>query len=220
MVGFSIFATVFLLLIFIIFVSIRFALRWIYGKWISEDPGRRRRRIAILAMGALAIVVPYFSLKSLEFHALLSRVPEPLHVSKIEYRLEESWGIGLPGDNETGFVVYRMTGKSAEWARSQGEQLGAMLSGRSKIWDMTPVDDSRPDHPWHADGGDPAPHSNKANLVDYLDRYGFTIPLEEGRDAEFNDAIQHPGSFYSYGGGGSVTVIDPKRGKVYFAYAG
>ena len=64
------------------------------------------------------------------------------------------------------------------------------------------------------------PYSHKANLKDFLDKYGFSIPIEEGRDKEINYAIQQPNSFYSYGGGGTVTIIDPRRGKIYFAYAG
>ncbi|WP_394658122.1 hypothetical protein, partial [uncultured Novosphingobium sp.] len=62
------------------------------------------------------------------------------------------------------------------------------------------------------------PHG--ASLQEYLDKYGFSIPIEKGVDREFNDAIQKPGSFYKYERGGSVTVIDIARGKIYFAYAG
>ncbi|MGO4736552.1 hypothetical protein AB4099_08415 [Bosea sp. 2KB_26] len=46
------------------------------------------------------------------------------------------------------------------------------------------------------------------------------IPMEAGRDAEADRSIQEAGSFYCYGRGGSVTIVDPVRGKVYFAYAG
>ena len=66
---------------------------------------------------------------------MLARVPEPLEVASIEYRLEESWGLGfLPGDNQTGFAVCRLTDASTGWARSQGGRLGEMLPrGRRKM---------------------------------------------------------------------------------------
>ena len=50
--------------------------------------------------------------------------------------------------------------------------------------------------------------------------YGFGIPLNEVYAGEVNRAIRRPGSFYSYGRGGSVTIVDPVRGMVFFAYAG
>jgi hypothetical protein len=55
---------------------------------------------------------------------------------------------------------------------------------------------------------------------EYLGKYGFLIAIEEIRVAEVDQAIQTPGSFYKVGRGGSVTVVDPIRGKVYFFYAG
>lgn len=113
-----------------------------------------------------------------------------------------------------------MTGGSVEWARSRGQNLGAMLPGGSTVWRPTPVDDSGDLDRWHANDSASAPPDHAPNLKEYLDRYGFSIPIENGRDVEFNDAIRKPGSFYSYGRGGSVTVVDPQRGKMYVAYAG
>jgi hypothetical protein len=209
-----------LLLLALPVVGLYLLYRWLYARWVDAGGERRGKRVAIILAGALAISSPYLLFKAYELHVVLSRVPEPLHVSWIEYRLEKSWGIGMPGDNETGFVVYRMTGKSADWARSQGQHLGAMLPGGSMDWHPTPVDESGAHNRWHEYGSAPTLHSHKANLREYLDKYGFSIPLERGRDAEVNYSIQHPGSFYSYGRGGSVTIIDSKRGKIYFAYAG
>lgn len=212
MAGFAIYFFI-LLLPAIPIVAIYLLYRWLRTRWINADEGHRGERIAIVLAGALAVTSPYSLFKAYELHVVLARVPEPLHVSWIEYRLEEAWGIGLPGDNETGFVVYRMTAGSTDWARSKGRNLGSMLPGGSSNWRPTPVDDNSSRNRWHRNG-------DAANLKQYLGTYGFPIPLEDGRDIEFNDAVQHPGSFYSYGLGGSVTVVDPKRGKIYFAYAG
>lgn len=201
-------------------LAIYLACRWVYRTRINAGEERRGERIAIALAGALAMSSPYLLFKAGEVYFALSRLPQPLQISWIEYRLEQGWGLGLPGDNETGFVIYRMTSGSAEWARSQGQNLGAMLPGGSAVWHLTPVDESGADNPWHQYDSASSPRSHAANLKEYLDKYGFPIPVEDGRDIEFNDAIQNPGSFYSYGRGGSVTVVDPKRGKIYLAYAG
>jgi hypothetical protein len=54
----------------------------------------------------------------------------------------------------------------------------------------------------------------------FLGKFGFDIEVEDVLQNEVNKAVQSPGSFYSYGSGGSVTIVDPANGKVYFAYAG
>ncbi|PDT15541.1 hypothetical protein CO670_17365 [Rhizobium sp. J15] len=135
----------------------------------------------------------------------------------------------MPGDNETGFVVYRLTDESADWARKQGNRLGDMLGGAKEPWRQTPVDDSSDEratslwHPYDRDADMMAaglPLRHPPTIFEYLEKYGFTIPIEKGRDQEADQAIQSGGSFYSYGKGGSVTIVDPGRGKVYFAYAG
>jgi hypothetical protein len=197
-------------------------LKWLRARWNVTDRTRPIRRVAIVLAGALAISSPYLVFKTFELWLVLSRVPEPLHVAWIEYRLEESWGIGGPGDNETGFVIYRLTGSSAQWAREQGPQLGRALQAESwRRWQPTPVKDRAEDEQrWHTDGDYSVGRAHRASLNEYLQHYGFPVPLEKGIDREFNDAIRQPGSLYSYGLGGSVTVVDPKRGKVYFAYAG
>ncbi|MGH6806794.1 MAG: hypothetical protein ACREEJ_08110 [Ensifer adhaerens] len=198
--------------------------------WRKTQPDQVVRRRLIVALGLLAIASPFVANKIAERNHVLARVPEPLEVAEIEYRLEELFGVGfMPGDNETGFVVYRLTEESAAWAREQGSRLGEMLSAAEGTWRATPVDDSSDDAAvsrWHPYDDEPQvmaaepPGRHPPNLDEYLDKYGFAIPIEKGRDDEANRAIQSGGSFYSYGGGGSVTIVDPGRGKVYFAYAG
>ena len=209
-----------LLLLAIPVLGLYFLYRWLRARWVNAGKEHHGERIAIVLAGALAISSPYLALKAYEIRLVLSQVPEPLRVSWIEYRLEKSWGIGMPGDNETGFIVYRMTSGSADWARKQGQHLGATLPGGLAKWHPTPVDDSGAHNSWHQYDSTSEPRGHKANLVEYLDKYGFSIPIEKGRDAEMNYAIQNPGSLYSYQRGGGVTVIDPRRGKIYFAYAG
>lgn len=198
--------------------------------WRRTQPNQFVLRGLIIAFGLGAIALPCVAIKISERNFVLARVPKPLEVAEIEYRLEESWGVGfMPGDNETGFVVYRLTDDSADWARKQGSQLSDMLLGAKGTWRQTPVDDSSDQTAigqWHPYDRDPdmmaveRPKYHPPTIFEYLEKYGFTISIEQGRDHEANQSIQSSGSFYSYGEGGSVTIIDPGRGKVYFAYAG
>jgi hypothetical protein len=180
----------------------------------------------IVIAGLLLAGVPYILVQYYGHQLLLARVPAPLEVASVEYQLEESWGVGfMPSDNETGFVVYRLTNASAEWARKQGSRLPDILPGGATKWHPTPVENEG-DYKWHPYDHDRQMMSvNRAEqhpptIEEYLEKYGITIPFEKGRDAEADQSIQSDGSFYSYGRGGSVTIIDPIRGKVYFAYAG
>ncbi|MBY5475638.1 hypothetical protein HFO86_36535 [Rhizobium leguminosarum] len=207
----------------ILFLGLRRMLR-------RTRPNQRFLRTLIIALGLGAIALPYVAVQIGERNYVLARVPKPLEVAEIEYRLEESWGVGfMPGDNETGFVVYRLTDDSADWARKQGSQLGNMLEGAKAAWRETPVDDRSDETAisrWHHYDRDPdmmtveRPKRHPATIFEYLEKYGSTISIEQRRDDEANQSIQSSGSFYSFGEGGSVTIIDPGRGKVYFAYAG
>lgn len=191
--------------------------RRLHDRW---DEWSWSKRLGFFGAGVVVIASPFLVFKVTELRFVLARVPEPLHVSWIEYRLEESWGIGLPGDNETGFVIYRLTNRSADWARSKGPRLREFLSGGPDHWHPTPVDDGAADGRWHPYDDDSKVPPHRANIREYLDKYGFSIPVEKDRAGEADWAIQRPGSFYSYGRSGSITIVDPQHGKVYFAYAG
>ena len=192
--------------------------------WRNTKPGQTAARGVIVALGLGIIASCYVGLKIHERNFVLARVPAPLDVAEIEYRQEELWGLGfMPGDNETGLVIYRLTDKSAEWARSKGNQLPDALAGEQKTWAQTPVTDN--DEKWGFDENydlttgrtrDRSP----PDILGFLGKYGFDIEVEDALQSEVNKAVQTPGSFYSYGPGGSVTIVDQANGKVYFAYAG
>jgi len=177
------------------------------------------RRAAILLAALLVCSWPYLAFKGVELRRVIGHVPAPLHISWIDYRLEEHWGIGLPGDNEVGFIAYRLTGGSARWARGKGARLAEFLPGGAQSWRSTPVDAVKEGDRWHPYEQDGGVRRHPATISEYLGRYGYSIPIETGRDAGADLAISTPGSFYSYSGD-SVTIVDPERGKLYFAYAG
>lgn len=104
--------------------------RGLRGIWRRTRPDQVGLRRLIVAFGLAVVASPFLVNKIGERYYVLSRVPEPLDVAEIEYRLEELFGVGfMPGDNETGFVVYRLTEDSADWARKQGNRLGELLPG-------------------------------------------------------------------------------------------
>lgn len=196
-------------------LGVRWQLRRIVEHWPHRGWGWR---LAEIAWAALFTASPYLAFKGLELRYVLARVPDPLNAVWIEYRLERSWGIGLPGDNETGFVVYRLTGGSSEWSRRMGARLGHALEGPGR-WEPTPVRADDESGRWNRYGKS-ATDSHRPDFRNYLNQWGYEIPVDRGRLDEANRVVRNPGSFYRYGRGGSITVIDPKQGKVYFAYAG
>lgn len=205
-------------------VAVPFWLVWrLMRPWVRAKPNSWRAKAVAtsLSVSAASVTIsPYIAFKIWDRRATLARVPAPLEVAEVEYRLERAGGIG-PGGKETGFVAYRLTAASTRWARSHGGAIGRFLSG-GQNWQATPIIAKR-GHPWHPYDGDGSmgpigPHAT--NISEYLDQYGFSIPVDKARAAEFDRAIQAPGSYYQYGRGGSVTIIDPAQGKVYFAYAG
>ena len=105
-----------------------------------------------------------------------------------------------------------------------------MAIGRSLAdgegWQATPIvvaEGNRWYSSWHSHGRghserDDAPHAS--NVREYIGRYGYDIPIDARRVEEVDRVIQSPGSYYRYGKGGSVTIVSPAKGKVYFFYAG
>lgn len=214
-----------LVILFVLFCLIGFTLLGLVWLFRRLDNGWSNwswtKRLCIVGAGAVVIACPYLTFKVWELNFILARVPDPLHASWIEYRVETASGIGMPGDNETGFVVYRLTRDSARWARTRAARLEELLPGGSRNWQPTPVADwSDGGSRWHPYDDDHPTPAHAPDIKEFLGKYGFEISIEPARADEFNRAIQASGSFYSYGPGGSVTIVDPRRGKVYFAYAG
>ncbi|EJZ17322.1 hypothetical protein RCCGEPOP_31349 [Rhizobium sp. Pop5] len=211
--GLAICALLFIAAIAAFFLGLRRMLRR-----TRPDQSVLRGLIIVFGLGVLAS--PFIAMEIAEQIDVLAHVPKPLEFSEIEYRLEES--------RKTGFFVYRLTDESADWARKQGSQLGEKLLGAKGTWRETPVDDSSDEkatYQWHPYDRYPdlmsvdRPKYHPPTIIEYLEKYGFLITIEDGRDREADQSIRSSGSFYSYGDGGSVTIVDPGRGKVYFAYA-
>jgi hypothetical protein len=211
------------------FIALGFLLLIVFGlwklfrfsivTWQSDSPNRwiKRSGVAVVAFGLVASPVAiYFSFEAAQTRSL---VPSPLQAVKIEFEAEENWGFG-PGGNETGFVVYKLKNNSTQWLRSKGKTVGASLPGGNEVWLPTPIVASEINEPWFVIDSAEDTISEVPSIANYLNRYGFSISIDPQQKDELNQSLRKAGCLYSYGRGGSVTVIDPNRGRVYFAYSG
>lgn len=187
--------------------------------------GDTRNSLLALAFAVALIATPFCAWKAFRAvaaaNAKTQRVPNPLTVESTEYAVEQSSGFGMPGDNETGFVVYKLTPESVDWL-GHASLPSALSIKLGDDWRSTPVDAARGKHPWHPyDGagmGYDKPH--KTGVAEYLDQWGYDALIDSGWLKRADRLINSPGSFYRYDRGGSVTLLDPQHGRVYFFYAG
>lgn len=207
--------TFFLLIIFAVLL-IPATMRELDKAWKATPAGGHLRRTGIVFAAALSVCSPYIIWKAHQITLIFAPVPKPLHALWIEYSVEKSGG---PGDNETGFVVYRLTSGSADWAKSQGAALDVALDAKDGIWTSTPVDDMFLESGKCDDDDDRNKPLCQANFGKYLNRRGYGVPVDKNWLARANHVARTPGSFYRYGRSGQLTIVDASAGKVYFAYA-
>jgi hypothetical protein len=186
-----------------------------------------RKFLRKLALGCVAaivvlIAIPYGLIKFAEHQNRMAHVPADLGVTKILYRNEENWGsalMPLPGDNETGILMYDLPDAIAGKIGAEGvsffnrpENIDRRVGYQRthSEWHETPIVDG--------DGGWSVGKFRR-KISRYLDQYGFGIAVERSVEAMVDDAISTPGNFYSHGRTGLVIVI-PKLKRAIFAYAG
>lgn len=146
------------------------------------------------------------ALRSIETRHWLLKLPPQLRVEKILYTETKSWGFG-PGGNETGVVLY---------------ELPSHLSGKNPSvlapqlrWEKTPLQGHRE---WFE--GEGASRTEAGPLLyNYLNQYGFGIPLKTEAAREIDRAVSAPGSWYAYTRNG-VILLMPLINRVAFVYAG
>jgi hypothetical protein len=185
--------------------------------WRRAGSERPWWRLAVVLIGLGIVASPYLTWKTYHYRFTLNRLPDRLDVASIEFQEEEAWGIGGPGDNETGFIAYRLAPKNADWARSRGAALASSLPGGSTEWLQTPIVCVDRTCPWK---NEVAKQTDVPSLAGYLGRYGFDIRVDRKWHDKVNRAIRAPGSVYRYTRAGGVTLVVPADGMAYFAYAG
>ena len=147
------------------------------------------RRLQWIIVIAVVIGVPLSGYYLLGYFWRLGFVPQAMGAWSVLYASEKSWGIGLPADNETGIIVYKMPEAIAVQLEKDGltylEHLPAQAHGnwrgRYETWLPTPVA-SDPKWAWPRSQAGMQGDWSSPGIGDYLFRYGFVIPLD--RDIE------------------------------------
>lgn len=150
-----------------------------------------------------------------QFH--LSFLPDGMWVWKQLYAKEEAWGIGLPGDNETGLIIFELPNRTSKKVMKNGiDYLKTLKPGKkcSDEWQETP----KLSNPYWFNREDQ--HDNTPNIEHYLFRYGFYIPLDAKVIDQINQTIATPGSYVSYCRGGGAVLVMPKINRIALAYSG
>jgi hypothetical protein len=155
---------------------------------------------------------------------LVDLVPADLEVISVIYDKQKDWGtplLRLPGDNETGLIVFGLPDPVAEKIMTDGvayfnrpANVARRFGGQTTYmeWQETPL---VPSAKWTASDQQPS----RINIEDYLNKYGFGIEIDKGIEVMVNESLSTPGNYYSYGRYGLVIVI-PKARRVVYTYAG
>lgn len=175
---------------------------------------------ALIALVVTIVAVSKIAWKHYELRHALQALPAVLEVSEMVYAKEENWGIGLPGDNETGVRVFPLKAEVAQrieedgpcrpQSRNDDAQESRAQRRQYADWQPTPM----PAQTTNGEGELVA-----LRLDTYLDRYGFGIPVDPDIEGRVNAIIESPGSCYTRLGTGTL-LISPRERLVVFMYAG
>ncbi len=166
----------------------------------------------------ISIVIALFALY--EFYAYqfhLDFLPDGMWIWKQLYAKEKAWGIGMPGDNETGLIMFELPNSASEKTMKDGiDYLKTLKPGKtcSDDWQETPYLTQKD---WF---GEQKQDSDIPNVENYLNRYGFGIPFNRRIINEINQSIAMPGSYISYCRGGGAVIVMPKINRIALAYSG
>ncbi len=172
---------------------------------------------------ALTVAMPWLGCQLYIRSHHLSFVPEALNVSNVLYVSDQSWGFG-PGGNETGLLVFQLPASVAAQLKAHGIDYLEKLPrntregwhGRYTDWHETPlmIDDD-----WGSASYEGRKYWTSPGIGDYLNKYGFPIPLEKTWEDMINRALFTPGSYYAYGRIGLIIIV-PDELRVIYAYNG
>lgn len=170
----------------------------------------------LLALILAIVLVSKLAWKHYELRHALQALPAMLEVSEMSYAAEESWGIGLPGDNETGVRVFPLKAAVAQrieddgpcrpQSRDENVQESSAQRKQYADWQPTPM-------PAQARNGEG--QLVPLRLDTYLDRYGFGIAVDPDIERRVNAIIQSPGSCYVRLRTGTLVISPHERLVIY-----
>lgn len=184
---------------------------------------RRSPWLGCFGILVILLLAGFVTFKVYERGLEMKRIPRLLTVTGKIYEAEKAWGFG-PGGNETGVSVYRLGDADAQRLTSIDATLLNDASIRAAVgragrdygeWRRTPIARRR----WGKSNFSEE-SQQPLRISEYLNHYGFGIPLDPAAEEMIDRTISAPGAFYAYGRGGSLIVIAPSVRRVIFAYAG
>lgn len=179
-----------------------------------------RRLITTAIILGLAVVGWMVVGGAISWNRYMQLLPSQLHVTSISYKHEECWcsGLGLPGDNETGVIVYPLPDDTVARIRNEGAAFFDGLGPKWRGWKTTPI--ATTGRLWG-----PAPgardHAADASPLDaFLNKWGFGIDVDPVVKSMIDRAIVGPDSFYVFRPGGLVVIVAPQAKSAFYIYAG
>jgi hypothetical protein len=203
----------FALLLWLVYLALR---------WALDHPWW-----ALALVVAAVLGVPRY-MDHLKQQFILGHIPIELGPPLVSYDKQESWGVGGPGDNETGVIAYdlpqlpvaRLNKEGLAYLSQLPSQSSSAVRGTSYFsWAATPVANDPAWLPKRSDGN-PDNSLGGPSLRAYLDQYGFGIDVDLQVEQAINRALASPGSFLAHTRGGGVLIVVPQSRKAYFIYAG
>lgn len=156
----------------------------------------------------------FYEFSIYQFH--LGFLPDGMNVWKQIYAKEKAWGIGMPGDNETGLIMFELPNSASKNVMKDGINFLKTLHPGNKCsneWQETP-------QLTNTDWFNNESNAGIPNVEHYLNRYGFGIPFDGAIIHDINQSIAMSGSYVSYCRGGGAVIVMPKINRIAFAYSG
>lgn len=189
----------------------------LYGLWRAVRRWPLPTLGALLSMGVAATWAVSALQRDFSYHAL----PTVVRDGKVLYRNEFDSSIPffpLPGDNETGVIVYSI---SADDAAALERSIAAAAptnqgipnrGGRHDFYDWRRT----PASLWHDER---AQDARLQGIAPFLDQYGFGITLEPWVESLINVILSREGSYIARSRVG-LLIFSPSRQRIIYAYAG
>ena len=169
--------------------------------------------VAIAAFSAVAVG----GYRLFERQWWLSKMPPNLGVDRVLYSASDSWGFG-PGGNETGVALYELPQDVAVSIIAGGIDHVLGVDGSRLTWNDTPL--TGPSEWFEGEGALPQTGPVPVpRLHNYLNQYGFGIPVDPAVTSLIDRALSEPGNKFAFTRTG-VLLVMPKVGRVAYAYAG
>ena len=158
------------------------------------------------------------------------RIPENVVVERQLYNVTKSFGMGLPGDAETGVVLFELEAANSERLQELlekaatpdaiGEIIGNSRRFQYRGWQRTPFDAELAGAPWSKRQTIGQSVSLARLLAREEPEGAYSIEIDEGVKRRIDDIAGSPGAIYATGRGSTIIVVAPRERLLIFGFAG